>query len=229
MLVTWTVMYVTKPVATAPWTPADATWWQAGHSSPGRAQAPEPDGRWWSVVATWTDLTSAQAGPSAAEDVQTWHAVMMASSSHGDLVLADGARPFDELESGPAPVGPVALITVAGRSRDDGREREFYRRFLHVTRDVGRAPGHLMSLVHAPVGAPQAGPVLTFSVWEDLRAGLDWAYEHSRPHFSAVMRQREHHLVEVSGSVRCGLVSSRGTLGDLGHPLSDATASSATA
>lgn len=224
MYVTWTVMHMTTPTAAAPWTPTDATWSLAGRSSPGRAQAPEPDGLWWSVIATWADPTGATAGPPPSDDVQTWHVVMTAASSHGDLTLADGARPFEQLREGPAPVGPVALITVAGDSRDDGREREFARRFQYVARDVGRAPGHLVSLVQAPARAPGAGPILVFSAWRDLRAGLDWAYESSSPHRSAVARQRQHRLVELSGSLRCGIVSSRGALGDLADPLAGMTA-----
>lgn len=225
MFVTWTVMHMATPTAAAPWTPADAIWSLAGRSSPGRAQAPEPDGLWWSVIATWADPTGATVGPPPSDDVRTWHVVMAAFSSHGDLALADGARPFDELSEGPAPVGPVALLTVAGDSRDLGREREFSRRFQYVARDVGRAPGHLVSLVQAPDKAPEAGPILVFSAWRDLRAGLDWAYESSRPHRSAVARQRAYQLVELSGSLRCGIVSSRGALGDLADPLADLTAS----
>lgn len=223
MFVTWSVMHARRPVPNAPCTPAGATWWQAGHSSPGRAQAPESDGRWWSVLATYEDLSVATSGPPPTDDVDTWHVVMSAYSAHGDLVLADGARPFDQLQSGPPTLGPVALITVAGASRDDGREREFYRRFLHATRDVGRAPGHLVSLVQAPIGAPQSGPVLTFSVWQDVQAGVDWAYTSSRPHSAAVARQRDHRLVELSGSLRCRLVSSHGTLGNEGDPLAHLT------
>lgn len=219
VLVTWTVLRTGAPVPTAPWAPTAATWWQAGRSSPGRAQAPEPDGRWWSVVATWADRAAAGAPPSPSEDAELWHVVLEAFSTHGDVVMTDGSRPFDDLVHVPPPAGPVILLTVAGSSADDGREREFFRRFVHASRDVGRAPGHLVSLVHAPVGAPEAGPVLTFSAWQDLGAGLDWAYTTSRPHAATVTRQRGHRLVETSGSVRCRVVSSRGVLGEAGDPL----------
>lgn len=219
VLVTWTVLQASGPLPAPPWTPVGAAWWQAGRSSPGRAQAPEPDGRWWSVVATWDDPAEARVGPPPAEGVRAWHATLDARSAHGDLVLDDGAQPFDALRPGSPPEGPAALITVAGASSDEGREREFVRRFRHVSRDVDRAPGHLLSLVQAPVGEAQTGPVLTFSCWTDLDAGLDWAYTSSRAHPSAVARQREHRLVVTSGSVRCAVVASRGTLGDRGDPL----------
>ncbi len=219
MQVTWTVLRMSSPSALSPWKPVGASWWQAGHSSPGNAQAPVPDGCWWSVVATWDAARPAPEGPPGRNGTDVWHVVLEPASSHGAVVLAEGARPFDALPPGEQVEGPAALITVAGRSPDDGREREFFRRFMHVSRDIARAPGHVMSLVHAPASDPEAGPVLTFSIWEDLTSGLDWAYSRSRPHTSAVARQRAHGLVQTSGSVRCAVRSSRGTLGDLGDPL----------
>jgi heme-degrading monooxygenase HmoA len=219
MFVTWTVLRPRASTPTAPWTPAGASWWQAGHSSPGRAQAPQSNGAWWSVVATWDDADSAGAGPPRTADLDAWHVVLEPVSWHGDVGLADGTRPFDGVPTGRRVEGAVALLTVAGASRDSGREREFFRRFGHVSRDIGRAPGHLLSLVHAPAQAPDGGPVLTFSAWENLAAGLDWAYATSRPHVSALTRQASHRLVERSGSVRCAVRSSSGTLGDLGNPL----------
>lgn len=223
MFLTWTVLRAASPVPTTPWAPVGATWWQAGHSSPGRAGAPESDGRWWSVIATWDHLAPAQAGPPLTEGVQAWHALLQVASAHGDVVLADGAGPFDGLGAGPSPTGAVALVTLAGGSRDDGREREFFRRFMHVGRDVDRAPGHLVTLVHAPAGAAPPGPVVVLSAWQDLTSGLEWAYGRSRPHSSAVARQREHGLVELSGSLRCAVLASRGALGDTGDPLADVT------
>lgn len=154
VLTTWTVLRSEVPTASCPWTPDGASWWQAGHSSEGRAEAPAADGRCWSVLATWDDPAAAAAGPPDADGVEVWHAVLEASSAHGDVVLAGGARPFDGLVGAPPPEGPVALVTVAGSSADDGREREFFRRFLHASRDVAGAPGHLLSLVRrrsAPV------------------------------------------------------------------------------
>jgi heme-degrading monooxygenase HmoA len=219
MLVTWTTLRARTPVPGPPWVPTDATWWHAGHSSPGTAQPPAADGAWWSVVATWDDdLTAAAARPDG-DDVEAWHVVLEPVSVNGDVVLPEDARPFDGLTGKGRLDGPAALITVAGRSPDGGREREFFRRFMHVSRDIGGAPGHVVSLVQAPAVDPEAGPVLTFSVWRDVAAGLDWAYSRSRPHTSAVLRQRSHGLVATSGSVRCAVRSSAGTLGDLGDPL----------
>lgn len=219
MLVTWTVLCARAGAKTAPWTPVGASWWQNGHSSPGHAKPPDTDGIWWSVIAGWDEAQGAAAGPLTEGDVDSWHVVLEPVSSHGDVVLADGVRPFDALTSSRPVEGAAALITVAGDSADERREREFFRRFMHVSRDIGGAPGHVMSLVQAPADASDAGPVLTFSVWEDLSAGLDWAYNRSKPHSSAVTRQQSHRLVRTSGSVRCAVRSSSGTLGDLGDPL----------
>jgi heme-degrading monooxygenase HmoA len=219
MLVTWTVLRARTSLSQPPWLPIGACWSTAGHSSPGSARPPASDGVWWSVVATWDEADSAGVGPIDQEEIDAWHVVLHPVSSHGTLVLADEARPFDSLTSGRRLEGPAALITVAGRSPDDGREREFFRRFMHVSRDIGGAPGHVASLVHSPVTDPEAGPVLTFSAWKDLDAGLDWAYARSKPHASAVRRQRSHGLVQTSGSLRCAVLSSRGTLGGLGDPL----------
>jgi heme-degrading monooxygenase HmoA len=219
MVVTWTVLRTRTPVQEPPWVPVGAAWSEVGTCSPGDARPPDPDGSWWSVIATWDDAVTATAARPVRDDVDAWHVVLDPVSAHGDLVLSGSERPFDGLPSGGQLDGPAALITVAGSSADDGREREFFRRFMHVSRDIGSAPGHLVSLVHAPAKDPEAGPVLTFSVWEDLAAGVDWAYTHSRPHASAVQRQRTHGLVTRSGSLRCAVRSSSGTLGDLGDPL----------
>lgn len=218
MFLTWTVLRIRPGTPVVPWTPAGAAWWQAGHSSPGAASPPDADGTWWSLLATWDDAEQAAHGPPTVEGVDTWHVVVEPVSTHGDVVLAGGARPFDDLPPNSHELqGVAALLTVAGPSPDDGREREFFRRFMSVSRDISRAPGHLVSLVQAPPTG--SGPVLTFSVWRDLAAATDWAYTRSRPHTSAVSRQRSHRLVETSGSLRCAVVSSYGTLGDRDDPL----------
>ena len=219
MLVTWTVLRVRAGAQSPPWTPAGASWWQAGYSSPGAAQPPENDGVWWSVLAGWYDAAAASAEPRTAEDVDAWHVVLEPLSAHGDVVLSGGIRPFDDLLGGATPHGPAVLITVAGSSADEGREREFFRRFMHVSREIGSAPGHVVSMVQAPVTGSDGGTVLTFSAWETLDAGLDWAYHRSRPHPSAVTRQRSHGLVLASGSIRCAVRASSGSLGDAGDPL----------
>jgi hypothetical protein len=215
MITTWTVLRVRPASVTAPWTPEGATWWQAGHSSAGTAQAPAADGQWWSVLATWEDVHAA-AGPPPTEDLDVWHLLLEPVSMHGEVVLQDGAPPFDGLPDAAELAGPTAVITVAGPSPDVAREREFFRRFGHVSRDIARAQGHLLSLISAPV-AP--GPVLTLSVWTDLGSAVDWAYTTSLPHARAVPRQRAHGLVSTSGSVRCAVLSSGGALGELGNPL----------
>lgn len=219
MHTTWSVVRCAAPVADPPWVPRGATWWLGGHSSPGSAQAPADDGRWWSVLATWDDPAAACAGPPAHAGADTWHVLLEARTRHGDVVPGGEPDPFDDLGDPHCDDGPVALITVAGASDADGKAREFFRRFLHVTRDIATAPGHLVSLVQAPAVEPEAGPVLTFSVWRDLQSGTDWAYRSSRPHTSAVARQRSHRLVGHSGSVRCAVLSSRGSLGGAGDPL----------
>ncbi|MCW2607112.1 MAG: hypothetical protein JWO60_1805 [Frankiales bacterium] len=216
---TWTVLRCRRPPSTAPWSPVGASWWEAGHGSPGRAQPPPADGSWWSVLATWPDPGTAAAGPPSDDDVDAWHVVLEPVSAHGDVVLAGGARPFEVASGAPPLAGPVALVTVAGASADDGREREFFRRFLHVSRDLGGAAGHLLSLVHVPADAPDRRPVLTLSVWQDVASAVDWAYSGSRPHTSAVARQGSHRLVRTSGSVRCAVRSSTGSLGAQGDPL----------
>lgn len=228
MLATWTVLHCAAPTSEAPWLPYGAAWYQTGHSSPGGARAPEEDGRWWSVLATWDDHAAACAGPPTGASADSWHVVLEPLGRHGDVVLTDDERPFDAVGSARPHDGPVALITVAGGSDDEGRAREFYRRFLHVTRDIATAPGHLVSLVQAPAVKPETGPVLTFSAWQDVRSGTDWAYQTSRPHSSAVARQRSHRLVRRSGSVRCAILSSQGSLGGAGDPLARFVAAGST-
>ena len=217
MLLTFTVLRARTAAAVPPWIPESASWCQVGHSSAGSAQPPETDGTWWSVLAGWDDAEAAGARPRTTADVDAWHVVLEPVSAQGEVVLGDGTRPFDGLDGTAALAGPAVLITVAGVSPDEGREREFFRRFVHVSREISSAPGHLVSLVQAPVAGP--GPVLTFSAWEELGAGLDWAYQRSRPHPSAVTRQRSHGLVRTSGSVRCAVVASSGPLGDVDDPL----------
>lgn len=217
MIVTWTVLHGTAG-SRCPWSPAGASWWVAGHSSAGRPEPPTSDGSWWSVLAGWADEDDAALDAPQTEG-EVWHVVLEPFSCHGDVVLADGSRPFDGVPTGRQAGGAVALITVAGPSADDGREREFFRRFLHASRDVAVAPGHVVSLVQAPAADVDRGPVLTLSAWADLDAGLEWAYSRSRPHSRAVVRQRTHGLVTTSGSLRCVVRSSSGSLGDLGDPL----------
>ncbi|WP_336923479.1 antibiotic biosynthesis monooxygenase [Aquipuribacter sp. SD81] len=221
MLLTCTVLRPDPPAAVVPWEPVGATWWQAGRSSDGRSRVPDPDGRVRSVLAIWRHEDDALTGPPVTAGVERWHAVLDVRSSHGDVVMAGGARPFDGLVAGPAPAGAVALVTVAGSSADEGREREFARRFQHVGRDLARAPGHLLTLVHSPTGTTSIGPVVVLSVWRDLAAGLHWAYTGSRPHTAAVARQADARLVGVSASLRCAVVSSRGSLGGLDHGAAD--------
>jgi heme-degrading monooxygenase HmoA len=161
----------------------------AGRLQQPRASAGAFVGQDRSVVATWNEADSAQLGPGRIDGVDAWHVVLEPVSSRGDVVLAGGARPFHAESTGRGLEGAAVLITVAGTSPDAGREREFFRRFLDVSRDIARAPGHLVSLVQAPAGT-HGGPVLTLSVWDGLEAGVDWAYRRSRPQASAVMRQR---------------------------------------
>lgn len=214
MIVTWTVLRSRRPATTVPWQPRDASWWQAGPSSDGTAGAPQQDGRWWSVLATWPGPAEAAAGPGPRDDLDAWHVVLEAVAFHGSAVVEGGARPFDGLPEAGQVEGAAAVVTFAGPSTDGGREREFFRRFLHLARGVAQAPGY----VAGSVQAPQQGAVLTFSVWEDLGCALDWAYVQQQ-HAAAVARQAAHRLVESSGSLRGAVLSSSGTLGDQPDPL----------
>ena len=216
MLVTWTVLRTSRPQPSVPWQPAGATWWQAGRSGPGRAEPPEP--RWWAVLATWPDREAAEAGPPAGADVTAWHVVLEAASSRGDAVLAGGARPFDGLPDTGRVEGAAAVVTLAQLGADDAREREFFRRFLHLGRGIGQAPGHLAPCIQAP----DDGAVLTFCAWQDVGAALSWAYA-SPQHAGAVERQRTHRLVAASGFLRGAVLSSRGALGDRPDPLAGRT------
>ena len=218
MIVTWTALRSRRPTRAVPWQPDDALWWQAGHSGAGRAEAPRADGIWWTVLATWAELGAASAGPGQRDDLDAWHVVLAPASYRGDAVLAGGARPFDTLPTGGQVEGAAAVITFAGLGPDSAREREFFRRFMDLGRDVPRAPGHLAALVQAP----DSGAVLTFSAWEDLSSALDWAYA-QRQHSRTVGRQHAHRLVETSGFLRCAVLSSAGRLGDLPDPLAART------
>ena len=214
MIVTWTTLRSARPTDTVPWQPTGATWWQSGHSGPGRAEPPPLDGRWWSVLATWPDLDEAQAGPGPREDLAAWHVVLDAASFRGDAVLAGGARPFTTVPPTGRLEGAAVVVTFAGLGADSSREREFFRRFLHLGRAVARAPGHVAALVQAP----DDGAVLTFSAWTDVSSALDWAYVQPQ-HAATVARQRTHRLVEASGFLRCAVLSSSGALGDVPDPL----------
>ncbi len=163
---------------------------------------------------TWRTREEAEAGRPLRDDLGTWHVVLEATSSSGDAVLAGGARPFDAVGRGRDAGGVTAVVTSAGVSPDSAREREFFRRFMHVARSIRRAPGHLAGLLQVP----DDGAVLTFSVWEDQRSARDWAYGQPA-HAAAVARTRTHQLVTASGSLRCAVLSSSGTLRDLGDPL----------
>ncbi len=214
MFVSWTVLRSPVPTEALPWRPAGARWWQAGHCSPGRPAPPADDGTWWSVLATWESRGGAEAGPADRPDVSGWHVVLDPVAYRGDAVLAGGSRPFDGLPSSGHTDGAVVVVTLAGTSRDDGREREFARRFGALARTVAGAPGLRAALVQAPGD----GAVLTLSAWADLPSALAWAYERP-PHAGAVARQASHQLVQTTGYLRCAVVSSSGTLGDVPDPL----------
>lgn len=216
MIVTWTALRTSQAVPTVPWRPDGASWWQAGRSGAGRAEP--PDDRWWSVLASWPDRAAAEPGPPVVDGLDAWHVVLQAASFRGDAVLAGGARPFDEVPAHGRVDGAAGVVTLAQLGPDGAREREFFRRFMHLGRGVGAAPGQLVSLIQAP----DDGAVLTFSAWHDLGAALDWAYAQPQ-HAGAVARQRAHRLVEASGFLRCAVLSSRGTLGDAPDPLAGRT------
>lgn len=217
MIVTWTVLRTSRPTPDVPWQPDGAAWWQAGPTGPGRAEPPAPGGRWWCVLATWPDRAAA-AGPAPRDGVAVWHVVLEAAAYRGGAALAGGARPFDDLRPDADVEGAAAVVTLAQPATDAAREREFFRRFLHLGRGVGQAPGHLASMVQAPAD----GAVLTCSAWRDLGSALDWAYA-SPQHAGAVARQRSHGLVEASGFLRCAVLASAGALGDVPDPLAGHT------
>ena len=215
MIVSWTTLRSPGPVPTVTWQPSGASWWQAGPSGPGAAP-PASDGCWWSVLATWPDRAAAEAAPP--EDLDAWHVVLEAASFRGESVLAGGARPFDAVPADGRVEGAAAVLTLAALGPDSAREREFFRRFMHLGRGVTQARGQLT----AQVQAPGDGAVLTFSVWQDLGAALDWAYGQPQ-HAAAVERQRTHRLVEASGFLRCAVLCSSGRLGELADPLAGRT------
>ena len=214
VIVTWTVLRSRLPTRSVPWHPRGACWWQAGQSGAGRAEPPLLDGRWWSVLATWPGRGDAEAAVGPRDDLDAWHVVLDAASFRGDAALARGARPFDALPTTGRIEGAAAVVTLAALGPDGAREREFFRRFLHLGRGLEQARGHVAAVVQAP----DDGAVLTFSAWEDLGAALDWSYVQAQ-HAAAVARQRTHRLVEASGFLRCAVLSSSGTLGDLHDPL----------
>lgn len=214
MLVTWTTLRSPGPVTRVPWQPRGARWWQAGPSSPGRAEPPRADGSWWSVLASWDDGDAAAAGPGARDGLDAWHVVLAPACYRGDAVLAGGARPFDAVPAAGRVHGAAALVTLAGPGADAAREREFFRRFMHLSRAVPGAAGHVAALVQAPAD----GALLTFSAWRSLDDALGWAYAQPQ-HAGAVARQAAHRLVRTSGFLRCAVLSSAGTLGDAPDPL----------
>lgn len=206
MHVTWTALELAEPSATCPWTPAGATWTQAGQGGPGQAAMPTFEGRWWSVVATWDDPDAAAVPPPARLGA-AWHVVLDPVSFRGDAVLAGGARPFAQLPGRGKVAGAAAVVTLAGLGRDPERTGEFFERFVALGQDVRTAPGARASLVQAPAD----GAVLTFSAWATLRDAVTWAY-HRPQHLETVHRQEAHALVETSGFLRCAVRSSTGTL-----------------
>lgn len=218
MLVTWTTLHTELPVPDVPWLPVGARWWQSGHCGPGRAELPSFDGTWWSVLATWDDLAAAEQGPPEQAGVEAWHVVLQPAAYRGDALLAGGARPFAGLPGAGRTDGASAVVTLAGLGADESRGAEFFRRFLHLGRDVATAPGNLS----AQVQAPSDGAQLTFSAWRTLRDAVTWAY-HQPLHKATVDRQEEHGLVDTSGFLRCAVLSSRGTLGDRPDPLAGIT------
>ncbi len=214
MLVTWTALELDAASHGCPWTPAGATWWQAGAGGPGTAQMPTFDGRWWSVVATWDDADGDLAArPPDLPAASAWHVVLEPASYRGDAVLAGGAQPFAELPPRGKVAGAAAVVTLAGLGPDAARTGEFFDRFVSLGRAVQDAPGHRAALVQAP----QDGAVLTFSAWASLRDAVTWAY-HRPPstvddaHRDTVRRQEEHSLVATSGFLRCAVRSSTGEL-----------------
>lgn len=166
------------------------------------------------MLATWEDPDEAGAGPGAQDGVDAWHVVLTPACYRGDAVLAGGARPFDALAGSGRVRGAAAVVTLAGLGPDAAREREFFRRFLHLGRAVPGAPGQVVALVQAPAD----GALLTFSAWRSLDAALDWAYAQPQ-HAGPVARQAAHRPVETSGFLRCAVLCSAGTLGDLPDPL----------
>jgi len=153
VIVTWTTLRAREPARTVPWEPRGARAWQAGSSGAGRLDAPLPDGRWWSVLATWDDRSEAEVGPAPHDGLDVWHVVLETASSSGDAVLAGGARPFDDVPRTGSVDGAVAVVTFAGAALDGGKEREFFRRSMALGRDVATAPGMVTALLQAQTTA----------------------------------------------------------------------------
>lgn len=114
--------------------------------------------------------------------------------------------------------GAAAVVTLAGLGTDRARTSEFVERFVRLGQDVATAPGHRASLVPAPV----EGAVMTCSAWSSLHAAVTWA-QHSPTHAATVAWQEDHQLLETGGSLRCAVLHSSGSPGDLGDPLAGRT------
>lgn len=216
MHITWTALRSREPRATSPWQPSGAVFDQSGLSAAGRADLASIDGRWWSVLAVWDEEDSARsAAPDQDEvDAEVWHVVLQPASYRGDAALSGGQRPFDGLPDRGRTTGASAVVTLAGLSADAARTGEFFERFVELGEDVAQAPGNRATLVQAA----DDGAVLTFSAWATLRDAVTWAY-HRPQHAATVRRQEEHGLLATTGFLRCAVVHSSGTLGDVPDPL----------
>ena len=218
MIVTWTAVRAHLPAATCPYEPPGATWWQAGAAGAGRVELPAFDGSWWSVLATWPDLATAQRGAPDGVALEAWHVVLQGASFRGDAVLGDGATPFASLPEQARVSGASAVVTLAGLGQDRRRTAEFLERVVSLGQDIRHAPGHRASLIQAPA----EGAVMTFSTWTSLREAVAWAYQ-GPAHAATIARQEEHHLLETGGFLRCAVLSSHGSLGGAADPLAGLT------
>lgn len=218
MYVTWTALRLDTPTPTCPWLPHGAVFAQAGHRGAGTAEVPAFDGRWWSVLATWDDATSAREAAPEPVNGTAWHVVLEPAAYRGDAHLSGGARPFAGLPTTGKATGAAAVITLAGFGTDPERTGEFLERFAALGQDVRTAPGNRAALVQAPVD----GAVLTLSAWDTLRDAVTWAY-HRPEHTATLRRQEEHQLVATSGFLRCAVLASGGHLGDATDPLAGLT------
>jgi hypothetical protein len=155
------------------------------------------------VIAAWED---APADLDVANPVERWRGVCDVQRTHGTL---HGTDPLGPSSSG-SPAGPGVILTCGNTKLR--RLPAFMRQNMRVVDELGRAPGLLSAF--GVLGLWKHGPwMCTLSFWEDLDAGLAFAYRSSPHHREAIKRQRDGaYGASESYFARLGLVASAGTL-----------------
>ncbi len=155
------------------------------------------------VIAAWEDAPAGLVAPGPAH---SWRGVFEVQRGHGTLHGADPLGPA----SSPALRGP-GLIWTAGNVRLR-RVPAFLRQNQRVVRELERAPGRLQDF--GGLGLWKRGPwMCTFSFWDDLEAGLAFAYRTSHAHRDVVKRMRSGaYGTRETYFARLALVTSTGAI-----------------